>query len=383
MSRDLHDTAVSLAKEADARREELTRARCIPSDIFKRAANGGLFRQMVAPQLGGLGVSPVEWFENGMHMARWEPSFAWVVTQGAGDMATYLSAGEAAFGDELLADRDAYTASSDNGAGTLVPEDDGYRVEGRWAFCSGCQGATWVGGFARFPAHLVDVNPFNGRWVLVPANRARIEETWDTMGMIGTGSHSIVLDSQHVPAAWTFLIEEPGSIDHGPMSIAAGNGYWPIATSVSAVQLGIARRALDAAGELAMKKPIARSTELLCKNANVQRQLMRAEAAWSASKAGVDLVLREMWEAAKQSRRLPAAILMALASANVYASATAIDIVETVCDVISTSIAPSRSIFGACLRDARTIGSHIAVNPVKLELIAKMKFGLAEINQPY
>jgi hypothetical protein len=74
MSRDLHDTAVSLAKEADARREELTRARCIPSDIFKRAADGGLFRQMVARQLGGLGVSPVEWFENGMHMARWEPS---------------------------------------------------------------------------------------------------------------------------------------------------------------------------------------------------------------------------------------------------------------------------------------------------------------------
>src|SRR5262249_37978781 len=138
------------------------------------------------------GLSPVEWFENGIDMARWEPSFAWVVTQGAGDMATYLSAGAAAFADKLLADRGAYTASSDNGAGTLVPEGDGYRVEGRWGFCSGCQGATWVGGFARFPADLADINPFKGRWVLVPIDRARIEETWDTMGMIGTGSHSIV-----------------------------------------------------------------------------------------------------------------------------------------------------------------------------------------------
>jgi alkylation response protein AidB-like acyl-CoA dehydrogenase len=219
--------------------------------------------------------------------------------------------------------------------------------------------------------------------VLVPVARARIEETWDTMGMMGTGSHSVVLESQHVPAAWTFILVRAGPMDYGQPSIAAGNGYWPIATSVSAIQLGIARRALDAAADLALKKPIARSTELLCKNAHVQRQLMRAEAAWAASKAGVELVLRQMWEAAGQDRKLPPAILMALTSANIYAVATATDIIQSVCDVISTSIAPSRSIFGACLRDARTIGSHIAVNPAKLELIAKMKFGFTDCDQPF
>jgi alkylation response protein AidB-like acyl-CoA dehydrogenase len=383
MGHDLHDKAVSLAEEADARREELVRTRRIPSDLFKRAAEGGLFRQLVARRLGGLGLSPAEWFETGLNMARWEPSFAWVVTQGAGDIAMYLSAGETAFADALLADEAAYTASSDNGAGTLVPEGDGYRVEGRWGFCSGCQGATWVGGFAHFPADVANAGSSKGRWVLVPIVRARIEETWDTMGMMGTGSHSVVIDSQHIPAAWTFIIEESGPIDHGQMSIAAGNGYWPIATSVAAIQLGIARRALDAGVELAMKKPIARSAEMLCKNAHVQRQLMRAEASWSASKAWLELVLRQMWEAASQNRKLPPLILMALASANVHAAATAIDVVQSVCDVISTSIAPSRSIFGACLRDARTIGSHIAVNPVKLELIAKMKFGLTGCDQPY
>jgi hypothetical protein len=74
---------------------------------------------------------------------------------------------------------------------------------------------------------------------------------------------------------------------------------------------------------------------------------------------------------------------MASASANVHAAATAIDVVQSVCDVMSTSVAPSRSIFGACLRDARTLGSHIAVNPAKLELIAKMKFGLTDCDQPY
>jgi indole-3-acetate monooxygenase len=383
MALDIQTVAIVLAKEADSRREELVRARRIPSDLFQRAAKACLFWQLVARQLGGLGLSPAEWFETGVEMARWEPSFAWVVTQGAGDMATYVAAGERVFADAFLGDRDAYSASSDNGAATLVPEGDGYQVEGRWGFCSGCQGATWVGGYARFPADVVGNQSSQGRWVLVPVARARIEETWDTMGMMGTGSHSVVLESQHVPAAWTFIIERSGPMDYGQPSIAAGNGYWPIATSVSAIQLGIARRAIDAATELTFKKPIARSSELLCKNAHVQRQLMLAEAAWAASKAGVEMVLRQMWEAAGQDRKLPPAILMALASANIYAAATATDIVQSVCDVISTSIAPSRSIFGACLRDARTIGSHIAVNPVKFELIAKMKFGFTDCDQPF
>jgi alkylation response protein AidB-like acyl-CoA dehydrogenase len=383
MNHDLHATAVALAREADGRREELVRARRIPADLFQRSAEGGLFRQMVARRLGGLGRSPAEWFETGVEMARWEASFAWVVTQGAGDVATYVAASEKEFADAFLADQHVYSASSDNGAGTLVPEGNGYRVEGRWGFCSGCQGATWVGGFARFPADVPDDRSFGGRWVLVPVARARIEENWDTMGMMGTGSHAVVLESQHVPATWTCLIERSGPMDYGRASIAAGNGYWPISTAVSAMQLGIARRALDAASELASKKCIARSSELLCNNAHVQRQLMAAEAAWAASKAGVELVLRQMWEAAELNRKLPSAILMALGSANVHAAATATDIVESVCDVISTSVAPSRSIFGACLRDARTIGSHIAVNPVKFELIAKMKFGLTDRDQPF
>jgi len=383
MAHDVDDVAVALAKEADGRRDELVRARRSPSDLFQRAAENGLFRQMLARQLGGLGRSPAEWFETGIAMATWEASFGWVVTQGAGDVATYVAASDPEFANAFLADQHVYSASSDNGVGTLVPDGNGYRVEGRWGFCSGCQGATWVGGFARFPADIARDQTSEGRWVLVPVARARIEENWDTMGMMGTGSHSVVLESQHVPAAWTCLIERSGPIDYGEASIAAGNGYWPISTAVSAMQLGIARRALDSAEELALKKPIARSAELLCKNAHVQRQLIGAEAAWAASKAGVELVLRQMWEAAAHNRKLPPPILMALGSANVHAAATATQIVESVCDVISTSVAPSRSIFGACLRDARTIGSHIAVNPVKFELIAKMKFGLTDCDQPF
>jgi len=75
---DVHTAGVTLAKEADARRAELERERQVPPDLFRRAADAGLFRQLICVELGGLGRSAVEWFRTGVEMARWEPSFSWV-----------------------------------------------------------------------------------------------------------------------------------------------------------------------------------------------------------------------------------------------------------------------------------------------------------------
>jgi hypothetical protein len=47
----------------------------ISSDLFQRAAEGGLFRQFLARQLGRLGRSPAEKFETDVEMARLEASF--------------------------------------------------------------------------------------------------------------------------------------------------------------------------------------------------------------------------------------------------------------------------------------------------------------------
>jgi alkylation response protein AidB-like acyl-CoA dehydrogenase len=377
MSDPAREVAASLAREADNRRQELIQQRQIPADLFRRAGEAKLFRQMVPVALGGLGLAAVDWFLNGLEMARWEPSFSWVVTQGGADMATYLAAGSPAFAEAFLADPCAYSASSDNVSGTLIAEGDGYRVEGRWGFCSGCQGSTWLGGFCEPP------EGGDGRWVLVPADRAEIVETWDTMGMIGTGSHTVVLKPQHVPADWTFVVVKPGTEDYGPMSAAAGNGYWPIATSTAAVQLGIARRALDEGVALIKRKLDIRGAAPLAENAHVQRQMMKAEAAWASARAGVVLALQDLWQEAAQAQQVPRGTLLRLVRANIHAAASATEIVQAVCDQIGTSVAPARSIFGACLRDARTIGSHISVNPAKYETLARLSFGLIDEDVPF
>ena len=82
-----------------------------------------------------------------------------------------------------------------------------------------------------------------------------------------------------------------------------------------------------------------------------------------------------MWQDAEQSRRLPIDTRIALLTANVHASTTAIEVIGMP-DIVGSSIAPAGAIFAACLRDdARTLGSHGAVGGHKLELAAG--FGLA------
>ena len=100
--------------------------------------------------------------------------------------------------------------------------------------------------------------------------------------MIGTGSHTVVVKSQHIPAAWTFRLDRLGPRDYGPMSVAAGNSAWPIATAVAAVVLGTSRRALDAATDLVKVKRDDGTKSPLRENTHVQRQLMSAEGACGA-----------------------------------------------------------------------------------------------------
>jgi alkylation response protein AidB-like acyl-CoA dehydrogenase len=70
MTDDIYAAAVSLAKEADARRPEFERARRVPPDLFRRAADAGLFRQLICPELGGPGRSAVEWFRVGVERSQ-------------------------------------------------------------------------------------------------------------------------------------------------------------------------------------------------------------------------------------------------------------------------------------------------------------------------
>jgi alkylation response protein AidB-like acyl-CoA dehydrogenase len=85
------------------------------------------------------------------------------------------------------------------GAAELV--DGGYRVSGKWAYCSGSLHADWL--FLGVPivgaGDGAEAGPVDHGAVLVRAADVTIEDTWFVSGMKGTGSNTVVARDVFVP----------------------------------------------------------------------------------------------------------------------------------------------------------------------------------------
>jgi alkylation response protein AidB-like acyl-CoA dehydrogenase len=124
--------------------------------------------------------------------------------------------------------------------------DNGYRVNGRWAFASGCQHSDWLFGNCVVTekgaprAGAIAGAPETRAMMFAPA-KAKIIDTWSVNGLRGTGSHDIAVENLVVPADDTF------DIFLGRTSIAGPSLSEPLlyaALHIGAVAIGIADRAL-------------------------------------------------------------------------------------------------------------------------------------------
>lgn len=384
--------ALRLAEQAASSVDILDAERCLPRDLAEQAATIGLFRQLLPTELGGSGSPPIDWFRRGLRLARHEPSFAWVVTQGAAELAWIAVGGDPGWAAEVLSNPLASSASTVAGVGTLrldLPAEASCRAErtgtvtGSWGFDTGVTSATWIGGMVI--VERADGDPDKRgdglpelRIAWVPAQRATIIEDWDSTGLRGTGSHRILIDEQQIPWRWTVAWHEPTGNDRGPHRVLVGNGNWPIAAGVAAVQLGTARAALDEVRALVVDKAPAPSFAPLVGNAAVQRRLVELEGAWLGARAAVERELELMWTEAVTDGRLSTEQRVRLATVNAAANSAAVRIVDGVGELAGTEVARRTSRLSRCLRDVHTLRGHVATNGSVLERISQASFGLLE-----
>lgn len=134
-----------------------------------------------------------------------------------------------------------------DGSGTAVKVDGGYRIDARKIFASGAPSAHL------FMTGAIEEDASEGPTVLqfgVPMTAAGVSivETWDTLGMRGTGSHDVVLDGVFVPDAAIGARRKPG-VWHPLMHIITMVAF-PL---VYAVYAGVAEAARDLAVAAATK----------------------------------------------------------------------------------------------------------------------------------
>lgn len=150
------------------------------------------------------------------------------------------------------------TGASDwlSSSGQVQKVDGGYRVSARKAPSSGCPAGSLLATSVRW-----DSAPDGARvlHVTVPldAPGVSIEETWDTLGMRGTGSHTVVLDEVFVPDQ-AVALDRPADVWHPVWGVVVGVAL-PL---IMSVYLGVAEEAMSRAVSLAGRRSDRTETQI-------------------------------------------------------------------------------------------------------------------------
>jgi 3-hydroxy-9,10-secoandrosta-1,3,5(10)-triene-9,17-dione monooxygenase len=166
--------------------------RRVPQENIDALQEAGFFLALQPRHFGGFELDPQDFFRMQMAIAEACMSTAWA----GGIVAVH------AFQIALMDERaqqdvwgdDIHTRISSSYApmGKVEPVEGGFKFSGRWGWSSGCDHCTWVllGGILPDGSY---------RTFLVPDSDYRIEDTWHSMGLRGTGSNDIVVEDAFVP----------------------------------------------------------------------------------------------------------------------------------------------------------------------------------------
>ncbi|GAB5452804.1 MAG: flavin-dependent monooxygenase [Halioglobus sp.] len=175
------------ANAAEARAQ-----RKVPAENIQALQDAGFFLALQPASFGGAELNPQDFFRMQMAIAEACMSTAWasgIVAVHAFQIALMeRRAQEDVWGDDIH----TRVSSSYAPMGKVEEVEGGFRFSGRWGWSSGCDHCTWVllGGILPDGSY---------RTFLLPRSDYRIEDTWHSMGLQGTGSNDIVVEDAFVP----------------------------------------------------------------------------------------------------------------------------------------------------------------------------------------
>ncbi len=182
-----------------ARAELTEQLRRLPDETHAEFLRYGFYKIMQPRAFGGLELEFGSQTLLGTELARACGSSSWVATLFAchGWILGMFSA--QAQTDVWGADPDALVASSflcEHSQITRVP--GGVRLTGQWRYSSGVDHSQWMIVLASFEDPAVAA-PRAFYYLLLPRGDFRIEDTWYSTGMAGTGSNDVHMDNVFIP----------------------------------------------------------------------------------------------------------------------------------------------------------------------------------------
>jgi alkylation response protein AidB-like acyl-CoA dehydrogenase len=352
------DAVVDLARATADHGDE---HRALAPALVDAAKAEGLFCLLLPESLGGLEAMPAEAVDVLERMAHADGAAGWCAF--IGNATGFFGWLDPEVARPMLVDAPAVSAVSIFAPmGVAVPEGDGYRINGQWGFASGSGHSEWfqVGVMVMDgdrPAMRADGSP-DWRFAYLPSSDVEILDTWDTIGLRGTGSNDVVVQGALIgPERLAMpMFDAPQAVD--PVFQL---GFWGLLPLLMApFVLGVARRSLDEL-EVALAAENPRPGRATLKeDPQVHHELGRARASLVAARAGLDQATGQAWDAVLSGRPAGQVEHDGLGLAAQHANQVALDIVDVAYRFAPSGVIRHGDVIQRCFRDLHTSRKHIA-----------------------
>jgi len=291
---------------------------------------------------------------------------------------TSLAAGflPADFAEQIYGPASAWTGGFAAPVGKASETDGGLMVTGRWAWGSGSHHCTFLGGGTM----IVDADGrprprpdgLRAPFVFFEPGQFELLDTWQVLGMKGTGSTDYVVSDAFVPEGRWFEIGQAPRIERPLYRFPF---YGALAVGVAAVALGIAHRAIDELVELAGAKRPAGSSRTLAERPVIQAQVAEATAAHRSARLLLHDGAHGAWEAV-QNGEAPERVRFDLRLGATNAAIQAAKAVDLCYHAAGGTAVYQSSPLEKAFRDVHVATQHAMVAPRLFEVIGRATFGL-------
>jgi alkylation response protein AidB-like acyl-CoA dehydrogenase len=361
----------------DAAADEIEARRDLPPALFVALRERGLFRLVQPSEYGGVELDPPSLVQVIEAVARHDASTAWCVGQ------TNICAITAAYLEPSVA-RDIFGPDTGilawgPGPGSAHVVPGGYRVSGTFDFASGSRLASWLG------CHVPVIEPDGSKrsgpdgkpishTMFFPKAQAEVRDTWQVMGLRGTGSDSYTLTDLFVPEAYAL----PRSTAVKPRVSGRLYAFTPstlYASSFAGIALGIARSFMESFVS-DMRDTTPRGASRTRGESHVmQAAVGMGEARLRSARMFLLASVSEIWESVQTGGELTQDQLVTIRMASTWAIQSAKDVVANLYTCAGALAIFNSRPFERRFRDIHTVTQQIQGHPAHFETVGQVLLG--------
>ncbi len=235
-----------------------------------------------------------------------------------------------------------------------------FLVSGRWPFGSGCLDASLIGVAISIPSDGGGLT----RVAVVPRDKIRIEDKWDTIGLVGTGSHDMVLEDVLVPERWSLLWGSAPSVD---VPVYRYPSLPLTAQAFAVVGLGCARRAISEFTSLAHDSMPIFSRSALRDRDYARAGIARSEALLSAARAFLYEATDHAWKHVHDGGGVPVEQNNRVRLASTHLAHVASDVARRCWELAGTAALHRDHILVRCIQDCFVVAQHVYLSEGNFE----------------